>query len=207
MVIVHAAHLMRGHHRISLLEAAMFRYAFLAAFLLLLWLFSHFTDTVHIVQGNTHVFAHNWVPWFFLVCLALLHVAFAEVARRFLKDRVLALLCLLLIPLYGLLVPKLVYERVEVSPDLLVHRREPPHTQFNVNIPWDSIVSATKIEREKPGLFAPNFYNAGYEFKLRDGRVQELPSNTVLTQAQDEIDRVLAARGIPVDSQTIPIPQ
>jgi hypothetical protein len=185
----------------------MFRLAYGATFVILLWLYSQFTDTVQIVRGDTHVFAYNWVPWSFLLCLALLHVAFAEFARRLLKDRALAVLCLLIIPLYGLLVPKFIYERVEVSPDRLVHRREPPHTRFNADISWDSVVSATKIEREMAGLFAPNFYNVGYEFTLRDGRVHELPSNTVLTSAQDKIDRVLAVRGIPVDTRRIPIPQ
>jgi hypothetical protein len=60
---------------------------------------------------------------------------------------------------------------------------------------------------EKGGLFAPNFYNVGYEFTLRNGQLQELPSNTVLTSAQDEIDRILAARQIPVNKRIIPIAQ
>jgi hypothetical protein len=185
----------------------MFRLVYAIVFTFLLWLHSLVTDTAHIVQGATHVFAYNWVPWSFLYCLVLMHLAFAEVARRFLKDRALAVICLLLIPLYGLLSPKLLYERVEVSRELLVHRREPPHTRFNADIPWDSIASATKIEREKPGLFAPNFFSIGYEFRLRDGRIIELPSNTVLTRAQDEIDRMLADRQIPVEKRQIPIPQ
>jgi hypothetical protein len=76
-----------------------------------------------------------------------------------------------------------------------------------VDIPWDAVEAVTKIEREQSGLFAPNFYNVGYEFTMRNGQLHESPSNTVLTRAQPEIDRILAARGIPVLKRVIPIPQ
>lgn len=185
----------------------MFRLALAIAFIFLLWLQSLLTQTEHIVRGDVHVFQYNWVPWLFLVLMSLMLVGFAEIARRLLKDRVLALICVLGIPLFSLLSLQFIYERVEVSNELLVHRREPPHTRFNVDITWDSIQAATKIEHEKAGLFAPNFYNVGYEFTLRGGQRLELPSNTVLTRAQDEIDRILAARKIPLNKRRIPIPQ
>lgn len=185
----------------------MFRLAFAIAFVFLLWLQSLFTQTVHVIQGETHIFRYGWVPWLFFLLMLLTVLGFAEIARRFLKDRVLAVICLLGIPLFGLLSLQLIYERVEVSEKLLVHRREPPHTRFNVDIPWDSIQAATKIEREQAGLFAANFCNVGYEFRLQNGQMRELPSNTVLTCAQDEIDRILAARQIPVNKRRIPIPQ
>jgi len=184
----------------------MFKLAFTIAFLFLLWLQSLFTQTEHVIRGDVHVFRYNGVAWFFLALIALVLVAFAEVARRLLKDRGLALICLLMIPLMGLTSLQLLYERVEVSAELLVRRREPPHTQFNVDLPWKEIQAATKVEHEKPGLFAPSFYNVGYEFILRDGQRQELPSNTVLTHAQEEVDRVLAAHGIPMARRKIPIP-
>jgi hypothetical protein len=183
----------------------MFRLAYGIAFVFLLWLFSLFTQTEHIVQGGVHVFKYNWVPWAFLAGILLLMLGFAEIARRILKDRGLAIICVLLIPGYALLSLQFIFERVEVSDKLLKHRREPPHTRYNADIPWDSIQAATKIEREQPGLFAPNFYNVGYEFVLRGGQTQVLPSNTVLTRAHDEIDRMLAARNIPVDKRRIPI--
>lgn len=185
----------------------MFRLALAIAFIVLLWLQSLFTQTVHFVDGGVHVFTYNWVPWFFLALTALTLVGFAEIARRLLKDRVVAVICLLAIPLFGFLSLQFIYERVELTDELLVHRREPLHTRFNVDIPWDAIQSATKIEREQAGLFGPNFYNVGYEFLLRNGQLQQLPSNTVLTRAQDEIDRILAARNIPVTKRTIAIPQ
>jgi hypothetical protein len=120
---------------------------------------------------------------------------------------VAAIICLLMIPLFGFVSLQFICERVEVSDKLLVHRREPPHTRFNVDIPWDSILAATKIEREKAGLFAPNFYQVGYEFTLQNGQLQELPSNTVLTRAHSEIDRVLGVRQIPVNERIVPIGQ
>jgi hypothetical protein len=185
----------------------MFRLAYLVVFLFLLWLHSLFVQTEHIVDGGVHIFKYNWVPWSFLVFIVLLQFAFAEIARRFFKDRGLALLVLLFTPVFGLLSLQFIYERVEVSDKLLTHRREPPHTRYNADIPWDSIQSATKIECEKPGLFAPNFYNIGYEFTLRNGELRELPSNTVLTRAHEEVDGELAAHKIPVNTRRIPIPR
>jgi hypothetical protein len=183
----------------------MFRLAFAVAFVFLLWLQSLFNQTEHLIRGGTHIFKYNLVPWLFLALIFLTVIGFAETARRLLKDRVLAVLTLLMIPLFGITSLQFTYERVEVSHQLLVHRREPPHTKYNIDIPWDSVLAATKIEREKQGLFAPNFYNVGYEFTLRNGLTAELPSNTVLTHAQQEIDRVLDERHIPVGIRRIPI--
>jgi hypothetical protein len=187
------------------MRGQIFKIAMAVAFIFLLWLESLFTEAEHVVRGDVHIFKYNWVPWIFLVLMCLAFVGFAEIARRFLKDRVAAIICLLGIPLFDLISLQYICERVEISKDLLIHRREWPHTQFNVDIPWNLIQSATKIEREKPGLFAPNFYQVGYEFTLQNGQLQELPSNTVLTSAQDEIDRILAARQIPVKKRIIPI--
>lgn len=183
----------------------MFRLAFLAIFLFLLWLQSLFNQTVHVVDGNTHIFRYNWVPWFFMALMAITLIVFAEIARRRLRDRVIAVICWLGIPLLGFLSLQLVYERVEVSDKFLVYRREPPHTRLNVDIAWNTIAASNKIRREKPGLFAPNFYNVEYEFTLRNGQTQELPSNTVLTDAQRAIDRALKSRKIPVKVTTIRI--
>jgi hypothetical protein len=185
----------------------MFRLAYVIAFVFLLWLHSLFAQTEHVVQGGVHVFKYNWVPWLFLAGLVILQLGFAMIARRLLKDRGLAVLIVLFTPVFGLLSLQFIYERVEVSEKLLKHRREPPHTRYNADIPWDSIQFATKIEREQTGLFAPNFHNVGYEFVLRNGTIQELPSNTVLTRAQGEIDRMLAARDISVNLRRVPIPR
>jgi len=187
------------------MRAQIFKLAMAIAFIFLLWLQSKFTETEHVIRGNVHIFKYNWVPWFFLVLMSVTLIGFAEIARRFMKDRVAAIICLLGIPLFGLISLQFICERVEVSNELLVHRREPPHARFNVDIPWNSIQAATKIEYEKAGLFAPNFYNVGYEFTMQNGQLQELPSNIVLTRAQVEIDRILAAHQIPVNKRIIRI--
>ena len=187
------------------MQPEIFKIGMAVVFILLLWLQSLFTQTEHVIRGEVHIFRYNWVPWLFLILMFGMLIGFAEVARRFMKDRWAAIICWLMIPLFSLVSLGFICERVEVSDKLLVHRREPPHTRFNVDIPWDSIQAATKIERERSGLFAPNYYHVGYEFSLRNGQLQELPSNTVLTSAQDEIDRILAARQIPVNKRIIPI--
>src|SRR4026207_1485509 len=101
----------------------MFRLAFIVIVIILLWLQSLFVQTVHTVRGDVHIFGYNWVPWFFLALFSLVLIGFAEFARRVMKDRILAVLCLLGIPLFALVSLQFVYERVEVSSKLLVHRR------------------------------------------------------------------------------------
>src|SRR5262245_3744726 len=117
----------------------MFRLTYAIAFVFLIWMQSLFTQTEHVMRGDVHVFRYNWVPWLFLVLMVIMQIGFAEIARRFLKDKVLAIICLALIPMYGLLSLQYFCERVEVSSKLLIHRREPPHTKFNFDIGWDSI--------------------------------------------------------------------
>lgn len=184
----------------------LFRLGFLLTFLAILWVQSLFTDTEHVTVGQTQIYRYNNVAWFFVGVQLLMLIGFAEIARRVLKDRFVAVTCWLAIPFFACFVgSKNFCERVELTPDLLIHRREPPHTQFNVDIPWDSISAATMIKREKPGLFAPNFFNVGYELQLTDGRNQELPSNTVLTRAHEDINRILAERRIPIETRVIPM--
>jgi hypothetical protein len=113
----------------------MTRLTFLVVFLLILWLQSLFTQTTHEFDGTTHIFKYNWVPWLFLVLITATLIGFAEHARRVLRDRFVAITCLFGIPLFAFLSLQFVFERVEVNNQLLVHRREPPHTEFNVDIP------------------------------------------------------------------------
>ena len=171
----------------------------MAAIVFLVWLQSRFDTTAHLVDNGTHVFKYNWVPWFFFFLMAGVLVAFAEIARRYLKDYFAAIVCWLSIPLFfGSVQLQILYERVEVNDTVLVHRREPPHTEFNVDIPWKSITSASKVEYQGTGPLAPTPNHVGYVLELGDGRQQRLPSNTILTRAQEEIDRQLKAHGIPM---------
>src|SRR5438132_14266233 len=89
----------------------MFRLTFVIAFIFLLWLQSLFTQTDHVIRGDVHVFKYNWVPWLFLVLMSVMQVGFAGIARRLLRHRVLAIICLLGLPLFGFLSLQFMYER------------------------------------------------------------------------------------------------
>jgi hypothetical protein len=86
-------------------------------------------------------------------------------------------------------------ERVEVTATHLVHRREPPHTRFNVDIPFTDIASATELHRDTGAK--------GYIFTLKDDRIVEFPANTVVTAAQKTISAQLRRRNIPLTLQTV----
>ena len=184
-----------------------FQLAFLVIALAIVWASTLFRQTAHIVVGNTHIFRYNWVPWIFLAVNVVMLLAFAGFARRVLESRWGALIFLLAIPVFGFIQLQVVFERVELSKDLLVHRREPPFTEFDVDIPWKEISKVTRIQNEKPGFFAPDYFLIGYTCTLDDGRTIELPSGTVLTRASPWVDRELRARGIPIKTVTIPMPR
>lgn len=184
----------------------MFKLAFAAAFVLVLWLQSLFTLTERVDEAGTQIYRFSWVAWLFMSLFWLVCIAFAEIARRCMKDRVLAVVCLLSIPLFGFISLGFIYDRVELSDRLLRHRRAPPHTRFNADIPWDLIQSAMRIEREQAGWTGPSGeVTVGYEIRLADGQSLELPSNEVVTIASKEIDRILDARKIPVETRRVPL--
>jgi hypothetical protein len=87
------------------------------------------------------------------------------------------------------------------SHKLLIHRREPPHTKYNVDIPLDQIVSVVETRTESNSF--STFYLVGYDVSTRDGRTYKLPSNVVLTAASETINRMLDERGIPRQTTTI----
>ena len=107
--------------------------------LAVVWVSTLFTQATHIVVGATHIFRYNWVPWVFLAVNVVMLLAFAEFARRFLKAKWGALVFLLAIPVFGFIQLQVVFERVELSQNLLVHRRGPPFTEFNADSPWKKI--------------------------------------------------------------------
>lgn len=186
----------------------MFKLAFALGIVLILWLQSLCTLTERVDEAGTQIYRFSWVAWFFLSLTWLLCIAFAEIARRVMKDRIVAVICLLGIPLFGLISLGFIYDRVELSDQLLRHRRAPPHTRFNIDIPWDDIQSVTRIEREQAGWTGPNGeVTVGYLLRLKDGMAPELPSNEVLTAASAEIDRILSARQIPIETRRIPLGQ
>ena len=185
----------------------MFRLAFAVAVILLLLVQSLFVTTTHIVDGEHHIFRYSAVAWIFLAAFGGIVVTFAVIAWKPLNDKLLGGLLLAAAPLLMLLLaPQLLKERVELTDDLLIHRREWPHTEFNADIPWADMTSATQVNREDNSF--GKTYIVGYEIHTRDGRVYKLPSNTVLTAASPTINAYLAARKIPRKEEVkVPNPQ
>lgn len=174
----------------------MFRLIFLLACLLYLWFQSLFIQTVHTVADQRHVFAYSWVGIAFGLGFNLIPIAAAVFLWRVKRDRVGAGIFLLCIPLLGVLVlPQLFMERVEVTRTHLIHRREPPHTQFNADVAFEDIAAATELDLES-GL-------KGYVLLLKNGTSVELPANTVLTSARDFVDSQFRAHHIPVATRTV----
>ncbi len=183
----------------------LFRLAFVVSLLLLLWLQSLFTTTVHRVDGNHHIFCYGWIAWAFHASFVALFLAFAGIAQRLLQERVVMWILLLCTPLICLAVfPQTLYERVEITATHLIHRREPPHTKYNCEIPLADLTSAVRTARET-GSFS-TYYAVGYDLTTTDGRQFELPSCTVVTAAHPTIDAVLEARGVPMQTIVVPRP-
>jgi hypothetical protein len=183
----------------------MFRLGFAIAVVVLLLLQSFFVNTTHIIDGEHHVFRYSAVAWAFLAGFAAILVAFAVIAWKLLNDKLLGGFLLVATPLLMLaLAPQLLFERVEVTDDLLIHRREWPHTEFNVDIPWDEMASATQVNREDNSF--GKTYIVGYEIRTRKGAVHRLPSCTVLTAASETINAYLAEKNIPKRDE-VKVPQ
>jgi hypothetical protein len=183
----------------------MYKLAFALAVLLLLWIQSWFTTTTHIAVGDRHVFAYGWLAWLFLSLFLALLAGFSWLAWRWYQDRVLAGILLAGVPLVLFVsLPQTLCERVELSGQRLVHRREPPHTKYNADIPLADIQSATEIQAES-GSFS-TYYLFGYRLDLRDGRQIELPRGEVVTAAHETIHAALVARGIPVETEVVARP-
>ncbi len=174
----------------------MVRLSFLIACVVYLWIQSLFVQTSHVVVGNKHVFAYGWTGIILGLGFNIIPLGTAWFLWRFKKDKVGAGIFLLCVPLIGFFVmPQLLMERVEVTPTLLTHRREPPHTEYNADIVFDEITSAIELVYDS-GM-------KGYTFRLNDGRMVELPANTVLTAARDVIALELTRRNIPVLARAV----
>jgi hypothetical protein len=183
----------------------MFRLALAVAIVLLLLVQSFFTTTTHVVEGEHHIFRYSALAWVFLGGFAGILAAFAWIAWQPMKDKPLGGFLLAATPLLMLLLaPQLLYERVELTDELLIHRREWPHTEFNVDIPWDQMVSATQVNREDNSFGKK--YIVGYEIRTRGGKVHKLPTCIVLTSASETINARLAERKIPTKLE-VKVPQ
>jgi len=180
----------------------MVRLAFAVACVAYLWVQSLFVQTSHVVVGERDVFGYSWVGLLFALGFNVIPLSAAWLLWRVKRDRAAAAIFLACVPLLAAFVlPQLFMERVEVTPTHLIHRREPPHARYDADIAFDEIESVVEVRREA-GSFS-TYFTSGYVLVLKDGRVAELPANTVLTAARDTIDTRLRARGIPVRTETI----
>jgi len=174
----------------------MVRLIFLIACLVYIWFQSLFVHTTHTVVGDRHVFAYGLTGILLAAGFNIVPLGAAWFLWKVKADRKGALIFLLCIPLIGFFVmPQLFMERVEVSSTQLTHRREPPHTRFNADIAFADIRSVTELQHDN-GM-------RGYLITLKDGRVLELPANTVLTAARDTINAELQSRNIPITTREI----
>lgn len=183
----------------------MFRLLMAVAFVLLLWIQSLFTHTIHIVDGTQHVFCYGLVAWGFMAAFVLLVVGFAVLAWKWLNDRVGAMILLVFAPLMGLVVlPQILYERVELTDTEWRNRREWPHNQYSADVSWNEIASVTKVRHEDKSF--GQTWRVGYDITLRDGRTVEFPSGTVMTAAELTVDDFLKKHAIPTQSRDVLVP-
>jgi hypothetical protein len=168
----------------------MVRLIFLTALLVYIWFQSLFVQTSHTVVGETHIFGYNRIGLVLGLGFNIVPIGMAWFLWRVKKDKTGAAIFLLAIPLFAVAVlPQLLMERVKLTPTQLIHRREPPHTRYNADINLDDITSAVELVYQSG--------RKGYIFQLKDGRVLELPANTVMTSARDSIAAELLHRKIP----------
>lgn len=180
-----------------------FRLAFALVTAALLITQAQFTKTVHIVNGNHHIFKQGWLAWFFFGLMLFTWLVFGYLALRFLKDKFVAGITLVCTVAAGILIfPSIYDERIEITGDELISRRGWPHNKLNAEIPLVQIASATRLRKARPGWVATVGYDVGYELMLTDGTSRLIPSTEVPTAAQGEIDRILADRQIPVVTRT-----
>jgi hypothetical protein len=183
-----------------------FRLLFAAAFALLLWLQSAFVQTIHIWHGHEHIFRYGAVAWVFLALFAILPLAFALLAWKWLRDPGGAVILLIAAPVMFLLVaPQVIYERVELTDTEWKLRREWPHQRYNADIAWADIREVTKVMRED--LSFGQTWNIGYDLTLRDGRAVRFPSGNVMTAAAPTVDTVLQRHEIPMNIRKIHVPK
>jgi hypothetical protein len=161
-----------------------------------LWFQSLFVQTTHTIVQGRHLFAYNWLAVFLAVGFNLIPIGAALFLWRVKKDKVGAGIFLLFIPIFAVFIlPQFFMERLEITSTHLIHRREPPHTRFNADVPFVDIASAVELHRDNG--------TKGYLFTLKDGRVIEFPGNTVMTAAQKTISAQLRSRNVPITVREI----
>jgi uncharacterized membrane protein len=124
----------------------MIRIVFLVAMMAYIGFQSLFVQTSHTLVDDRHVFAYNTLGLVLALGFNIIPIAMAVFLWRVQKDKVGAGIFLLFIPIFAVFIlPQLFMERVEITRTHLIHRREPPHTRFNVDIPFTAIASAVNF--------------------------------------------------------------
>ena len=183
----------------------MFRLLMLVTFLLLLWIQSLFTHTVHHVDGDHHVFAFGLTGWIFLAAFVAVILGFAVLAWKWLRDAMgSGILVVGAIFIGGMLSPTLLSQRVELTSTEWKNRREWPHQKYNADVPWHEINHVTKVRREDQSF--GQRWHIGYELSLKDGSHLEFPSSEAMTAAEATVDGLLQKHHIPMDSRDILVP-
>ena len=183
----------------------MFRLLMMVAFILLLWIQSFFTQTVHHVNGDHHVFAYGPMAWFFLAAFVAVMMGFAVLAWKWLRDAWGAvILAVGAVFIGGILMPTLLSQRVELTKELWKNRREWPHQKYIADVPWNEITQVTKVRREDQSF--GQRWHIGYELSLKDGSHVEFPSSEALTAAEATVDGRLQQHHIPMNSRDILVP-
>lgn len=169
----------------------MLKLTFLSVFVAYLWVGTLFDQTSHRASNGNHTFGYSAVGTVYGLGANLIPAGAAWYLWRWERDRVGAGIFLFGILLIAAFVmPQLFMQRTVVTGTHLVHRREPPHTRYDADVAFEDIAFASKL-REANGM-------TGYRLTLKDGRILELPSNTVLTAASDVIDEHFRVRDVPL---------
>jgi hypothetical protein len=174
----------------------MFRIIFLGACMLYIGFMSLFNHTSETIIGQRHLFGYTNLIIILGAGFNIIPLASAWFFWRVKKDKWGTIIMLLAVPFFGgFVMPQYFMEKVEVTPEQIIHRREPPHTRFNIDLAFDSIASGTKLNYKKG--------TSGYNFILKDNKHVELPANTVLTAATKVIDEQLQLHKIPMETHEI----
>ncbi len=183
----------------------MFRLLMALGFVLLLWLYSLLTHTVHSTDGARHVLTYGPVAWMFSGAAMALCLGFAALVWKWMHDKVVAAMLVVGSVFMGaVLLPQILCARVELTETDWRHRREWPHQKFNADILWKDIAHVTKVRREDKSFGQK--WHIGYEIVLRSERQLTFPSSDVLSAAESMIDQRLMQHEIPAESRDVLIP-
>lgn len=159
--------------------------------MLYIGIWSLFVQTSHTTPGpNHHVFTYNTTAKVLALGFNIIPIATAWYLWRK-KDKIAAWIFLGFIPIFSVFIfPQVLIERIELTPQLLICRREPPHSKYNADIDLDQVRAVSITHRDgKPDW---------YIFFSRDNQSTRLPANTIINAAWSTLAADLKRRKIPI---------